>query len=58
MANMDTNSDGWVPNEDWENALEANCAAYNMWIETARESEAEGELSVKKAGILWPFDVR
>lgn len=28
MANMDTNSDGWVPNKDWENALKAN--AYNM----------------------------
>ncbi|KUM61922.1 hypothetical protein ACN42_g5172 [Penicillium freii] len=58
MANMDTNSDGWVPNEDWENALEANRAAYNMWIEMARDSEAEGELSVEKADILWPFDAR
>lgn len=58
MANMDTNSDGWLPNEDWENALEANRAAYNMWIEMARESEAEGELGVEKADILWPFDAR
>ncbi|KAJ5420253.1 hypothetical protein N7465_002772 [Penicillium sp. CMV-2018d] len=58
MANMNTNSGGWVPNEDWENALGANRAAYNTWIEMARESEAEGELSVEKADILWPFDAR
>jgi hypothetical protein len=58
MANMDTNSDGWVPNEDWESALEANRAAYHLWIEAARESEGEGELGVEKADILWPFDAR
>ncbi|CAI7584018.1 unnamed protein product [Penicillium glandicola] len=58
MDNMDTNSDGWVPNEDWEAALEANRAAYDLWIETARESEAEGELEVGKPDALWPFDAR
>ncbi|KAJ5286015.1 hypothetical protein N7524_001321 [Penicillium chrysogenum] len=58
MANIETNADDWVPNEHWVSALEANRAAYRLWIETARESEGEGELGVEKADILWPFDAR
>ncbi|PGH21440.1 hypothetical protein AJ80_03231 [Polytolypa hystricis UAMH7299] len=39
---MQTTSDGWVPNEVWDVAQEANRAAYDEWIETAKESEKKG----------------
>ncbi|KAJ5587784.1 uncharacterized protein N7459_003549 [Penicillium hispanicum] len=56
---LQTNSDGWVPNELWDAAREAHRAAYQEWIQTARESEARGEdLTVAKADKLWPFDAR
>ncbi|KAL4794562.1 hypothetical protein BDV19DRAFT_399356 [Aspergillus venezuelensis] len=45
---LDTNSDGWVPNEAWDAAKEANRGAYEEWIQTAREAEAKGD----------PFDAR
>ncbi|KAF4211345.1 hypothetical protein CNMCM5878_002813 [Aspergillus fumigatiaffinis] len=54
-----TNSDGWVPNNSWKAARDAHRAAYDEWIQTARESEARGEgLTVAKADKLWPFDAR
>ncbi|KAL4784214.1 hypothetical protein BJX76DRAFT_348012 [Aspergillus varians] len=54
-----TNSDGWVPNDVWDAAKDAHRAAYDEWIQTARESESRGEsLTVAKADKLWPFDVR
>jgi hypothetical protein len=56
---LNTNSDGWVPNEAWGAAKDAHRAAYDEWIETARESEAQGgDLTVEKADKLWPFDSR
>jgi hypothetical protein len=56
---MQTTSDGWVPNEVWDAAQEANRAAYNEWIETARESEEKGgDMTVERADKLWPFDSR
>ncbi|WEW59407.1 hypothetical protein PRK78_004879 [Emydomyces testavorans] len=56
---MQTTSDGWVPNEVWDAAKEANRAAYDEWMQTARESEACGEdMTAEKADRLWPFDAR
>jgi hypothetical protein len=56
---LHTNSDGWVPNNVWNAAKYAHRAAYDEWIQTARESEARGEgLTVAKADKLWPFDAR
>lgn len=56
---LNTNSDGWVPNEAWDPARVAHRAAYDEWIETARESEARGEdMTVAKAEKMWPFDAR
>ncbi|PYH90771.1 hypothetical protein BO71DRAFT_452534 [Aspergillus ellipticus CBS 707.79] len=56
---LHTNSDGWVPNEVWDAARDAHRAAYDEWMQTARESEARGEgLTVEKADRLWPFDAR
>lgn len=58
-ASLNTNSDGWVPNEVWDAAKDAHRAAYDEWIQTARESEARGEsMTVVKAEKLWPFDAR
>lgn len=56
---LNTNSDGWVPNEVWDAAKDAHKAAYEEWIQTARASEARGDdLTVAKADKLWPFDLR
>ncbi|PIG86651.1 hypothetical protein AARAC_005358 [Aspergillus arachidicola] len=58
-GSLGTDSDGWVPNDVWEAAKDAHRAAYNEWIETARNAEAKGdELTVEKADRLWPFDPR
>lgn len=54
-----TNSDGWVPNDVWDAARDAHRAAYDEWIQTARESESRRKnLTVTKAEKLWPFDAR
>lgn len=56
---LHTNSDGWVPNDVWDATRDAHRAAYNEWIQTAREAESRGEnLTVAKAEKLWPFDAR
>lgn len=56
---LHTNSDGWVPHDLWEAARDAHRAAYDEWIQTARESSSRGEgLTVAKADKLWPFDAR
>ncbi|GFF43122.1 LOW QUALITY PROTEIN: hypothetical protein IFM46972_07099 [Aspergillus udagawae] len=38
-----TDSDGWVPNDVWNAAKDAHRAAYDVWTQTARESESSGE---------------
>lgn len=56
---LHTNSDGWVPSDKWDVARAAHRAAYDQWMQTARESESRGEgLTVAKADKLWPFDAR
>ncbi|CAL5872148.1 uncharacterized protein PFLUO_LOCUS6406 [Penicillium psychrofluorescens] len=56
---LHTNSDGWVPNDVWDAAKNAHRAAYDEWIQTAKESESRGDgLTVEKADKLWPFDAR
>lgn len=55
---LNSGSDGWVPNEIWDAAQEANRAAYAEWMESAKElGEAEG-MTPEKADRLWPFDAR
>ncbi|KAJ5135832.1 uncharacterized protein N7515_005110 [Penicillium bovifimosum] len=57
--NLDTNSDGWIPNDAWDAAKVAHRTTYNDWIETAKEAEARGEdMTVAKADKMWPFDAR
>ncbi|TKX21464.1 hypothetical protein C1H76_6538 [Elsinoe australis] len=53
-------SDGWVPIYDWDRILPLYREAYQMWMESARESEAEGDsdMTQEKADRLWPFDQR
>ncbi|KFY14335.1 hypothetical protein V491_06084 [Pseudogymnoascus sp. VKM F-3775] len=56
---LDTNSDGWIPNEEWEAARVAHRAAYDDWIQTAKEAGSRGEgMTVAKAEKMWPFDAR
>ncbi|KAJ5341385.1 hypothetical protein N7541_010509 [Penicillium brevicompactum] len=57
--NLDTNSDGWIPNDAWDAAKAAHRAAYYEWIQTAKEAESNGEdMTVSKADKMWPFDAR
>ncbi|KAJ5512870.1 hypothetical protein N7463_002422 [Penicillium fimorum] len=56
---LDTNSDGWIPNEAWDATKDTHRAAYDEWIQTAKEAEARGEdMTVAKADKMWPFDAR
>ncbi|KAL3441573.1 hypothetical protein BJX65DRAFT_299639 [Aspergillus insuetus] len=56
---LHTDSDGWVPSEKCGSAKDAHRAAYDEWIQTAKESEGRSEeLTVAKAEKLWPFDAR
>jgi hypothetical protein len=56
---LHTNSDGWVPNNVWDAARNAHRAAYDEWMQAAKEAETRGEdLTVAKADELWPFDAR
>ncbi|OQD74386.1 hypothetical protein PENDEC_c011G01601 [Penicillium decumbens] len=58
-GSLDTNSDGWVPNDAWDAARVAHRAAYDEWIQTAKEAESRGEdMTVAKANKMWPFDAR
>lgn len=57
--NHDTNSDGWIPSDAWDTARAAHRAAYDEWIQTAKEAETRGEnMTVAKADKMWPFDAR
>lgn len=59
IDSLNTNSDGWVPNEAWDTAQDAHRAAYEEWMKTARESEVQGgDLTIEKAEKPWPFDSR
>lgn len=56
---LDTNSDGWIPNDAWDAARVAHRAAYDEWIQTAKEAESRGEdMTIAKADKMWPFDAR
>ncbi|GKZ78096.1 hypothetical protein AnigIFM56816_001480 [Aspergillus niger] len=57
---LNTESDGWIPNDVWDAARDAHRAAYEEWIQTAREFENRGEegMTVERAERLWPFDAR
>ena len=56
---MQTISDGWILNEVWNAAQEANRTPYDEWIETDKESENKGDdMTVERANRLWPFDMR
>ncbi|KAI9367683.1 hypothetical protein BJX61DRAFT_537863 [Aspergillus egyptiacus] len=56
---LDTNSDGWIPTDAWDAARVAHRAAYDEWIQTAKEAESRGEdMTVAKADKMWPLDAR
>ncbi|KAF7587321.1 hypothetical protein BBP40_007407 [Aspergillus hancockii] len=40
---LETDSDGWVPDDAWDVAKDAHKVAYDEWMETAREIKARGD---------------
>lgn len=50
---LNTTSDGWVPTQAWEAAVDANRAAFNEWLTSAQESD---DMNTQKATALWPFN--
>ncbi|KAF2664385.1 kinase subdomain-containing protein [Microthyrium microscopicum] len=50
-----SNSDGWVPNEHWEEAQNACREGFELWMETVME-EADSTMTKERAKRLWPFD--
>lgn len=59
-VSLNSRPDGWVPNERWDDTIDAYRAQYNVWIETTKDMESRGEddMTVGKADKLWPFDAR
>ena len=56
---FDVDSDGWVPTEAWEETKNLLKKIYEMWMQAARSSEAEGgedSITVDLAKRWWPFD--
>jgi hypothetical protein len=49
------NSDGWVPNEQWEDAQYFCRDGYEQWMEMVREN-ADPTMTEEKAQKLWPFN--
>lgn len=50
-----SNSDGWVPNEHWEDAQIICRDAFGQWMEAMRD-ENDPNMTEEKARRLWPFD--
>ncbi|KKY19132.1 putative serine threonine protein kinase [Phaeomoniella chlamydospora] len=48
-----TSSDGWVPADAWDAARAANKAAFEQWMQSAKESQ---EMDEQQARALWPFE--
>lgn len=58
-STLDTNRDGWIPNDARDAVRVAHRAAYNEWIQTAKEADAIGvDMTIEKADKMWPFDAR
>ncbi|KAJ5796781.1 uncharacterized protein N7518_005321 [Penicillium psychrosexuale] len=56
---LDTDSHGWIPNDAWDAARAVHRAAYDEWIQTAKDAESRGEdMTVERADKMWPFDAR
>lgn len=51
-----SNSDGWVPNEHWEDAQLICRDAFEQWMEAMRD-ENDPNMTEEKARRLWPFEV-
>jgi hypothetical protein len=60
MQTLEISLDGWMPVDEWDLILPAYRAAYEQWIDIARQAVASGDagMSVEKAEKLWPFDQR
>ena len=50
---LQSSSDGWVPNDVWDTAREANKDSFGLRMQSVRESK---EMDDQKARELWPFD--
>lgn len=51
---LDTDSDGWVPIERWEQVRRAHKEVFNLALESAREDPEE--MTEDEVKELWPFD--
>jgi hypothetical protein len=49
---VDSDSDGWVPAEDWETAKKELKSVHDLWVESMKETGA----SEDRMGKLWPFN--
>ncbi|KAL8742757.1 MAG: hypothetical protein Q9190_004805, partial [Brigantiaea leucoxantha] len=59
MGALDTNSDGWVPTDAWEESKAAHREAFETWMQTTRDAARTGKddiMTEEEARRLWPFD--
>jgi hypothetical protein len=49
---LNTDSDGWIPSEEWVIAKEKHKVLFDQWVESIKESGSSEEHARK----LWSFD--
>ena len=52
-----SNSDGWIPAENWESAEEAHRLAFDEWTETVKHSE-DPDMTEERGRRLWLWNER
>ena len=55
MRMLDTDSDGWVPAEEWDRVKAVHDRLFAEWLEAARDA-GDPTMPEEKARKLWPFD--
>lgn len=56
---LNTDSDGWVPTEEWEATESSHKQAVDIWTQTVRDTESTDDEEMSKEDLLkiWPFDM-
>lgn len=53
---FNSNTEGWVPPDEWDGAKHANQSAFEEWMKTVAQSE-DPDMNESRGRKLWPFDV-
>lgn len=57
MQLANSNSEGWIPSDAWDETQAALKVAFDDWMSTVAGPDAEDGLTEDKARALWPYDI-